>query len=85
MFSLINRYKTLPNWMIMMHIIGKSLAGFGIGMLLVVYVQTVDWMTWGWVAIVASLLIQFPVLIRVVKQKAAEEAVRNAEAQRNQS
>ena len=76
MFSLISKYKTLPSWMIVMHIFGKSLAGFGIGVLLVVYVQDVDWMTWGWVAIVASLLIQLPVLIKVVSQRAAEKAVK---------
>jgi hypothetical protein len=76
MFSLISKYKTLPSWMIVMHIFGKSLAGFGIGVLLVVYVQSVDWMTWGWVAIVASLLIQLPVLIKVASQRAAEKAVK---------
>ena len=76
MFSFINSYKTLPSWMIIMHIFGKSLAGFGIGVLLVVYVQNVDWMTWGWVAIVASLFIQLPVLIKVVSQKAAQKAVK---------
>ncbi|HLT24328.1 MAG TPA: hypothetical protein VK004_04315 [Ignavibacteria bacterium] len=76
MFSLIKSYKTLPSWMIIMHIFGKSLAGFGIGVLLVVYVQSVDWMTWGWVAIVASLLIQLPVLIKVVSQNAAQKAVK---------
>ena len=74
MFSIISRYKTLPNWMIIMHIFGKSLAGFGIGLLLGVYVTGVDWMTWGWVAIVASLLIQMPVLFKVVSMKAAEKA-----------
>lgn len=83
MFSIINRYKTLPNWMIIMHIFGKTLAGFGLGLLLGVYIMDVDWMTWGWVAIVASLLIQLPVLLRIVKQKAAEEAVKNIESQRD--
>lgn len=78
MFSLIKSYKTLPSWMIVMHIFGKSLAGFGIGVLLVVYVQSVDWMTWGWVAIVASLLIQLPVLIKVVSQNAAQKALQKA-------
>lgn len=76
MFSIINRYKSLPNWMLIMHIFGKSLAGFGIGLLLGVYVTDVDWMTWGWVAIVASLLIQLPVLMKVVAQKAAEKALK---------
>ena len=74
MFSMISRYKTLPNWMIIMHIFGKSLAGFGIGLLLGVYITDVDWMTWGWVAIVASLFIQMPVLFKVVSMKAAEKA-----------
>ena len=76
MFSFLKSYKTLPTYMLVMHIIGKTLAGFGIGLLLGVYVTSVDWMTWGWVAIVANQFIQLPVLIKVVSQKAAQKAVK---------
>ena len=74
MFSIFTRYKQLPTGIMILHIFGKFLAGLGIGLLLVVYVNDVDWMTWGWVAIVASLLVQMPALFKIVSLKAAEKA-----------
>lgn len=81
MFSIFKTYRTLPTYMLIMHIFGKTLGGFGIGLLLGVYITDVDWMTWGWAAIVASFLVQLPVLIKVVSKNAAEKAVKEVESQ----
>lgn len=74
MFSIFTRYKQLPTGIMILHIFGKFLAGLGLGLLLGVYVTEVDWMTWGWVAIVASILVQLPALFKIVSMKAAEKA-----------
>ena len=81
MFSIFKTYRTLPTYMIIMHIFGKTLGGFGIGLLFGVYIKSVDWMTWGWVAIVLSFLIQLPVLLKVVSKNAAAKAVKEVESQ----
>ncbi len=74
MFSIFSRYKQLPTGIMFLHIFGKFLAGLGLGILLVIYVNDVDWMTWGWVAIVASIIVQLPALFKIVSIKAAEKA-----------
>lgn len=78
MFSILKRYKELPLGILLLHIFGKTLGGFGIGVLLVVYVKSDEWVTWGWVAIVVSILVQLPALIKIVSKKAAEKALKNA-------
>ena len=66
--SAIEKFRTLPISIMILHISGKSLFGIGMGILLASYIHYYNWQLIGWIIIVIALLTQIPGAYKALKK-----------------
>ncbi|WGI17758.1 hypothetical protein [Methanonatronarchaeum sp. AMET-Sl] len=64
-----NEFKKQSNRILFITIFAKFLFGVGLGALLASYFQAHDWILWGWILIIVSLLLSIPVIYALFIQK----------------
>jgi len=60
------KMKKLPRLTLKLWHLGKFLLLLGFGALLAAYFSQYDWQFWGWVLVVAGLLLKLPVLFKLL-------------------
>ncbi len=67
--EMLEKFRRQSFRVIFITIFAKFLAGVGIGALLASYFQAIDWILWGWILIVISLLLHIPVIYAILIKK----------------
>ncbi len=67
--EMLEKFRRQSFRVIFITISAKFLAGVGIGALLASYFQAIDWILWGWILIVISLLLHIPVIYAILIKK----------------
>ena len=64
----IEKFRTLPTSIMILHVTGKFLFGIGMGILLASYIYCYNWQSIGWIIIVVALLTGIPGAYKVLKK-----------------
>jgi len=64
----VEKFRTLPISIMILHISGKFLFGVGLGTLLASYIQHANWQLIGWIIIIIALLTQIPGAYKTLKK-----------------